>query len=155
MKTERDHHRDTSEEQTFDVRGMTCASCARRVERTLAGQPGVSEAAVNFALEKVTVSATAIDFEQLSTAVENAGYELVPPQEMHGEHEGHDHGITIGAEEERAPSRGVSSSVPRSSRSRRCYLRCSVQPRCPRGWKGWAAGWKRSRPTGRAGPSSS
>ncbi|MPZ70978.1 MAG: cadmium-translocating P-type ATPase, partial [Actinobacteria bacterium] len=79
------------------------ASCARRVERTLSEQPGVSEAAVNFALEKVTVSADAIDFEQLKRAVENAGYELVAPHaEMHGAHEGHDHGITIGAEEERA-----------------------------------------------------
>ena len=102
MKTQPDHHAGAAEEQTFDVKGMTCASCARRVERTLAGQPGVSGAAVNFALEKVTVSADAIDFEQLSSAVENAGYELVPPQVAHGEHEGHDHGITIGAEEERA-----------------------------------------------------
>ncbi|MPZ71030.1 MAG: hypothetical protein GEU71_16125, partial [Actinobacteria bacterium] len=50
MKTQRDHHAKPAEEQTFDVKGMTCASCARRVERTLSEQPGVSEAAVNFAL---------------------------------------------------------------------------------------------------------
>ena len=33
----------------FDVGGMTCASCAARVERTLQRQPGVAAAGVNFA----------------------------------------------------------------------------------------------------------
>lgn len=33
----------------FDVEGMSCASCALRIERILPKQPGVVEASVNFA----------------------------------------------------------------------------------------------------------
>jgi len=33
----------------FTVRGMTCGSCANRVQRTLGKQPGVAVAEVNFA----------------------------------------------------------------------------------------------------------
>jgi len=33
----------------FTVRGMTCGSCANRVQRTLGKQPGVASAEVNFA----------------------------------------------------------------------------------------------------------
>lgn len=105
MKTE---HAPEEQRQTFDVKGMTCASCARRVERALAKQPGVDEASVNFPLERVTVAATGtIDVTRLQKAVEDAGYELVAPEPDHGghdghdEHEGHDHGIAIGADEER------------------------------------------------------
>src|SRR5690349_2541900 len=38
------------------VTGMTCASCARTVERTLKKTEGVSEAVVNFATERASVS---------------------------------------------------------------------------------------------------
>ena len=37
------------------VEGMHCASCASRVQRTLAGQPGVQQATVNLATERATV----------------------------------------------------------------------------------------------------
>lgn len=43
---------------TLSVEGMTCASCVGRVERTLAGVPGVSDAAVNLANETARVSFT-------------------------------------------------------------------------------------------------
>lgn len=33
----------------FELRGMSCASCAARIERTLKKQPGVNEVAVNYA----------------------------------------------------------------------------------------------------------
>jgi copper-transporting P-type ATPase V len=39
----------------LDVSGMSCGSCAARVQRTLAEQPGVSEALVNFATGRATV----------------------------------------------------------------------------------------------------
>ena len=44
-------------EQTADtpVGGMTCANCAQRVERALAGLPGVLEASVNLATERARV----------------------------------------------------------------------------------------------------
>ncbi len=70
---------------TLDIQGMTCAACARRVERTLARQPGVADAFVNFATEQATVSAReAVDAISLVEAVERAGYQAqveLPPEE--------------------------------------------------------------------------
>ncbi|EPN63380.1 heavy metal translocating P-type ATPase, partial [Pseudomonas syringae pv. actinidiae ICMP 18807] len=44
---------------TFDlpISGMTCASCAGRVERALAKVPGVNSVTVNLANERAHVSA--------------------------------------------------------------------------------------------------
>ena len=89
-----------TEQTTFDVRGMTCAACARRVEKTLAAQPGVADAGVNFAMATATVHLTGdADHHALIDAVSGAGYELVPKDEGRS-HEGHDHGIAIGHEDE-------------------------------------------------------
>ncbi len=64
----------------FGVRGMTCASCVRRVERALDGVPGVSRAAVNLATEQATVEAgPGLDLDALRSAVDHAGYDLVLP----------------------------------------------------------------------------
>ena len=41
---------------TFDVEGMSCASCVGRVDKTLAEVPGVLEVSVNLAREQATVS---------------------------------------------------------------------------------------------------
>ncbi|MDQ4064593.1 MAG: heavy metal translocating P-type ATPase [Actinomycetota bacterium] len=91
-------------ERTFEVRGMTCAACAQRVQRALAEHPGVAHAGVNFALEKATVAAPDdVPTEDLMAAVERAGYELVDPHDhatSHAGHGEHDHGIAIGREEE-------------------------------------------------------
>jgi cation-transporting ATPase V/Cu+-exporting ATPase len=92
-----------SPQTTFDVKGMTCAACARRVEKALTGQPGVSEAGVNFAMETATVHLTEEgDHHKLMEAVSSAGYELVPREaaSSHAGHGEHDHGIAIGQEEE-------------------------------------------------------
>ncbi|MDQ3982894.1 MAG: cadmium-translocating P-type ATPase, partial [Actinomycetota bacterium] len=63
--------------------GMTCASCARRVEKALAGVTGVVDAAVNLPLEKATVRTDpALDPASLEAAVAAVGYEL---QEVAGE----------------------------------------------------------------------
>ncbi|MBW3589023.1 MAG: heavy metal translocating P-type ATPase [Actinobacteria bacterium] len=62
---------------TFDVEGMTCASCAARVEKILNRQPGVRSAAVNLAANEAVV-----DLEEptadagLITAVNKIGYGL-------------------------------------------------------------------------------
>ncbi|GMU40854.1 MAG: copper-translocating P-type ATPase [Chloroflexota bacterium] len=70
----------TSERLRFGVRGMTCASCVRRVEKALGGVEGVSSAAVNLATEQATVEAPAgLDVQALRAAVDRAGYELVLP----------------------------------------------------------------------------
>ncbi|MGH2544725.1 MAG: copper ion binding protein, partial [Ardenticatenaceae bacterium] len=41
---------------TIPVQGMTCASCVRTVERGLTKVPGVSEASVNLATERATIT---------------------------------------------------------------------------------------------------
>ncbi len=61
------------------VGGMTCASCANRVERTLNKLDGVT-ATVNYATEKAKVSAPGgIAADQLVAAVESAGYTATLP----------------------------------------------------------------------------
>ena len=65
-------------EITLPVEGMTCASCVRRVERSLQKVAGVQEAGVNLATERATVkydSAVATP-DDLRTAVERAGYSV-------------------------------------------------------------------------------
>ena len=47
---------DTLERCDLPVAGMTCASCAARIETGLAGLPGVSRANVNFATNRATVT---------------------------------------------------------------------------------------------------
>ena len=66
-------------EQRFDlgIGGMTCATCAGRVERALAKVPGVLEASVNLATERAMVRAVAGTPEAaLAAAVAKAGYGL-------------------------------------------------------------------------------
>jgi cation-transporting ATPase V/Cu+-exporting ATPase len=66
-----------TKEITFDVEGMTCASCATRVERVLGKQGGVGNAVVNLAAHqaKVVVEDTA-DATGLIEAVSKIGYRL-------------------------------------------------------------------------------
>jgi cation-transporting ATPase V len=61
----------------FDVEGMTCASCAVRIERVLGKQEGVETAVVNFAGQeaRATVSSEA-DLEALRAAVARIGYDI-------------------------------------------------------------------------------
>ena len=65
--------------ETFPVVGMSCAACASRVEKTLAGQPGVRMAAVNYAAAtvKVEYDRTECTAESLQKAVQDAGYDLL------------------------------------------------------------------------------
>ena len=61
---------------TFDVEGMTCASCAVRVERVLNRQEGV-EAIVNYAGGEARVEALeSVDLDALRAAVSKIGYEI-------------------------------------------------------------------------------
>ncbi len=62
------------------ITGMTCASCANRVERKLNKLDGVT-ATVNYATEKAKVShSTDVTTDQLVETVEQAGYGAVPPR---------------------------------------------------------------------------
>src|SRR5438552_12756914 len=66
---------ETREHVELELDGMTCASCAARIERKLNKLEGV-EATVNFATEKAAVSfdPTRASLEDLVGAVEAAGY---------------------------------------------------------------------------------
>ena len=61
----------------FDVRGMTCASCVRRVERALSSVEGVTAARVNLATEEASIEAEGVPLEALRAAVDRAGYDLL------------------------------------------------------------------------------
>lgn len=65
------------EQLTLAIQGMTCASCAGRVEKSLLKVPGVITAEVNLALEtaQVTGSAEALTPDKLVAAVVAAGYQ--------------------------------------------------------------------------------
>ncbi len=62
---------------TLSIRGMTCASCAQRVEKALQGVEGVRAAHVNLAVNEARVEGEA-SIEKLCAAVEAAGYEAEP-----------------------------------------------------------------------------
>ena len=62
-------------EVRLDIEGMTCASCAGRVEKALMKVPGVLTASVNLATERATVRALrSVTAANLRAAVERAGY---------------------------------------------------------------------------------
>jgi Cu+-exporting ATPase len=64
-------------ERTIGVEGMTCASCAGRVERALAKVPGVLSVTVNLAAEQATIRALAgVEDAALAAALAKAGYRL-------------------------------------------------------------------------------
>ncbi|MCU1680384.1 MAG: heavy metal translocating P-type ATPase [Amycolatopsis sp.] len=64
----------------FAVHGMTCGSCAARIQRTLGRQDGVSAAEVNFAtrVAHVTLADHHTDPDELQSAVDKIGYRLTP-----------------------------------------------------------------------------
>src|SRR5512135_756467 len=65
-----------SERITLPISGMTCAACQSFVERTLAGQPGVTGASVNLMLHNATVTydPAATSPGALVEAVRKTGY---------------------------------------------------------------------------------
>jgi len=68
-----------SGELELDIGGMTCASCANRIERKLNKVPGV-QATVNYATEKARIhSDAALVPSDLIAVVESAGYTASVP----------------------------------------------------------------------------
>ena len=72
---------DPAERQVqLDITGMTCASCAMRIEKRLNKLDGVS-ATVNYATEKAKVTVTGdVTTDELFSAVEAAGYSAALPR---------------------------------------------------------------------------
>ena len=69
---------------TYKIEGMTCSACASRVEKVINKMPGVENAVVNFATEKLSVSydADAVSFGDIKSKVEKAGYKLIREDEQ-------------------------------------------------------------------------
>src|SRR5437879_4477649 len=67
----------------LDIEGMTCASCAMRIEKGLKKVPGVKDANVNLATEKATVTydPTLTNITQMVEKVEAVGYKATPQTE--------------------------------------------------------------------------
>lgn len=66
---------------TIEIRGMSCAVCARTTEKAARSVPGVKLASVNFASERLTVEydEATTGLEAIAEAVREAGYEPVVP----------------------------------------------------------------------------
>ncbi len=64
----------------LDIGGMTCGSCAARVQKALGSAPGVAQAGVNFATGRASVRLEQgeNDRQALVEVVERAGYEVRP-----------------------------------------------------------------------------
>ncbi|MCF7547438.1 cation-translocating P-type ATPase [Pseudonocardia sp. WMMC193] len=94
---------DTVTEVELAISGMTCASCANRIERRLNKLDGVS-ATVNYATEKAKVSAPdGVAADELVATVEAAGYHVrlpEPPAARSGGPSGSDTGDDSGREPE-------------------------------------------------------
>lgn len=70
----------TTDSTVFELEGMTCASCAMRIEKGLKKLPGVADAQVNLATERGTVTyyPEQVSVEQMVQKVEAVGYKATP-----------------------------------------------------------------------------
>ena len=96
----------TIERADLPIEGMTCASCASRIEKRLGKQSGVESASVNFATKIATVKydPAATEPEKLAKAVDDIGYKAVVPPARHNAmnpphgHAGHGHAAMLAAQ---------------------------------------------------------
>ena len=75
----------TEQTVTIPITGMTCANCALNIERALNKKvPGVVNASVNFATERVLVKyvPTVSTMEEIISAIKKAGYGAVPTADV-------------------------------------------------------------------------
>ncbi len=114
MNTETESE-ETRKDVELEIAGMTCASCASRIEKNLNKLDGV-EASVNYATEKARAKVSdGVETDHLIAAVEQTGYRAKEPKpthahgadpgehgQGHGGHGGaHDHGGIAGPETDR------------------------------------------------------
>lgn len=73
--------------KTFSIKGMHCASCVLILERALKKVEGVSQANVNLATTRATVTydPQKVTNEHLASAVSNVGYEAMVNEELKSE----------------------------------------------------------------------
>ncbi len=80
--TRREISDQTEERVELDVYGMTCASCAARIQKKLNRHDGI-EASVNYATQKAHILAPTWQTEDLIEIIRNAGYDAHIPQPVH------------------------------------------------------------------------
>ena len=80
-----DNNKKRTRQETFPILGMSCAACAARVDKTLNRQPGVCQAAVNYAAATALVEYDPAQTspEALQHAVQDAGYDLIITHDEH------------------------------------------------------------------------
>ena len=66
-------HERVTDRAVLTVEGMTCGSCARKVESALVGVPGVTRVVVDQTSGRAYVEGSAL-FRELTAAVHSAGY---------------------------------------------------------------------------------
>ncbi|HEX5094524.1 MAG TPA: cation transporter, partial [Acidimicrobiia bacterium] len=114
--------------QTLDVpvQGMTCASCAARIEQSLAKLPGVDAVRVNFATGRAAVDYEPghLDPTSVATAITDLGY-VVPEIEA----------VDPDADEARAVLRRL---VPAALLTLPLLAVSMIEPLQFAGWRGWA-----------------
>lgn len=77
----------TEVKKTFPIKGMHCASCVRVIEKSLRKVEGVSNASVNLATEKasVTYDSAKVTDQDLVSAVKSVGYKAELEQKLQNE----------------------------------------------------------------------
>lgn len=70
----------SKETKTLKVAGMTCTACSSAIEKGLNKMPGVENAVINFAAEKLTVTydPSQVRIASLEKKVKDLGYEFLP-----------------------------------------------------------------------------
>lgn len=70
----------TRERVSLNIQGMTCASCATRLERVLGKTPGVMQATVNLASERAWVEfdPQEVDLSAIIQRIDTAGFQAFP-----------------------------------------------------------------------------
>lgn len=65
------------DKQTLNIRGMTCAACAQRIEKTVRKLPGIQQASVNLASETLFLEydPASLSLHQIKESVTKLGYE--------------------------------------------------------------------------------
>jgi P-type Cu+ transporter len=68
-----------STNKSVKIEGMTCAACAKRIEKVTGKLDGVLESNVNYATEKLSISfePSKVRFSDIRAAIEKAGYKAV------------------------------------------------------------------------------
>jgi len=67
------------ERKLLSIRGMTCAACAQRIEKTVRKLPGIQEGTINLASEKLFIEydEARLPLESITASVKKLGYEVV------------------------------------------------------------------------------